>query len=133
MLTKLFVFINTTDCKSLALGMENRSIPDSSIAASAYSRGFAPRNARLNNPTSCWKLKINGSYTGEISLTIQLNQITMVTRISTQGDPKEASWVTQFWLQYLDSSSQRKRFYGKDNKLMVRGFGAISALYPHCF
>ena len=126
--SKLSMFVNTADCKSLALGMENGSIPDSSITASGYSPGFEPRNARLNNPTSCWKLKVGDGYIGEISLTIELKKVTTVTRISIQGDPTEDCWVTQFWLEYLDSN-QQKWVYKKDGKLVVRGFEVTTPTY----
>ena len=122
------MFVNTADCKSLALGMENKSITDSSITASDYSPGFEPRNARLNNPTSCWKLEFKGGYIGEIWLTVELKKVTIVTGISTQGEPTEDGRVMEFSLEYMDSS-QRTKAYNKNGKQWVRRFGATTPIY----
>ncbi|EDO45500.1 predicted protein, partial [Nematostella vectensis] len=89
------------------LGMEDGSIPDSSITASSTwgcPFGCNSYNARLNNqPVSgqhigAWVAghRKKGEY-----LQVDLGQVTWITHVAMQGRPQQnAQWVTEYSVEY---------------------------------
>ncbi|EDO33782.1 predicted protein, partial [Nematostella vectensis] len=122
--------------KSYPLGMEDGSIPDSSITASShYSASHSPYYGRLNNKAitnihwGAWAAKTNqkGEY-----LQVDLGRVTWVTHVATQGIPKETGymqWVIEYtveysltgeqWQSYQDVNGVIKVFTGNSDQTTV--------------
>ncbi|EDO30172.1 predicted protein, partial [Nematostella vectensis] len=102
------------------LGMEDGSIPDSSITASShYSASHSPYYGRLNNQAisnihgGAWAAKINKK---DEYLQVDLGRFTWVTHVATQGRPKETGymqWVTVYTVEYSLTGEQWQSYqYG---------------------
>ncbi|XP_048590442.1 lactadherin-like [Nematostella vectensis] len=122
--------------KQHPLGMEDGSIPDSSITASSQNHAnYSPYYGRLNNQAvsgkrwGSWAAKINqkGEY-----LQVDLGRVTWVTHVATQGRPKGSSyiqWVTEYtveysltgdqWQSYPDGNGVIKIFPGNSDQTTV--------------
>ncbi|XP_032227696.2 uncharacterized protein LOC5503440 [Nematostella vectensis] len=93
-----------------ALGLENKNIPDSGLTASSeWNKYFTAARARLNinkqgSLFGAWSTKTND---GSQWLQVNLGNITMVTRIATQGRQDHNQWVTSYTL----SSNLRQGHY----------------------
>lgn len=86
------------DCSApyRSLGMQNGKILDSQITASSQIINFEAFKARLYG-SSCWRSARNNS--GEF-LEVKLGQKEYVKAITTQGDPREDNWTTQFYVAF---------------------------------
>ncbi|XP_032230005.1 lactadherin [Nematostella vectensis] len=125
-----------TVCSNIThpLGMEDGSIPDSSITASSF-RGHPPYNGRLNNQAvghiGAWAAE--KAQKGEF-LQVDLSQVTWVTHVATQGRPEMTSanktmWATEYtieysltgdqWQSYQDENGVIKTFPGNSDRNTV--------------
>ncbi|EDO38052.1 predicted protein, partial [Nematostella vectensis] len=117
------------------LGMEDGSIPDSSITASStwHTPGHDSHHARLNNQPvagqhiGAWAA--TGGNKGEY-LQVDLGRVTWVTHVATQGRPTSNSqWVTEYtveyslrgdqWQSYQDENGVIKVFPGNSDQTTV--------------
>ncbi|KAK3706340.1 hypothetical protein QZH41_006604 [Actinostola sp. cb2023] len=97
-------------CNIEPLGMQSKAIPDARITASSMWDGnHAPAQGRLNykpprGKAGSWSSKHNrvGQW-----IQVDLNRVTKVTGIATQGRSDTNQWVKQYKLQY---SSDGKTF-----------------------
>ncbi|XP_031566626.1 uncharacterized protein LOC116301675 [Actinia tenebrosa] len=94
------------------LGMMTGSIHNAHITASSYhDQQTQPFYARLRMPVSSWTAKTNdvGQW-----LRVNLDRVTKVTRIATQGSFNTDQWVTSYTLEYsLDGGHYYKYWYGR--------------------
>ena len=89
-----------------ALGMEDMSILNDQITASAWALGAAPRHARLNNIKSYWSVSITDP--SEPWIKVDLLSVETVTGMKTQGGwvpGYKPEWVTQLQLQYGETEN----------------------------
>ncbi|XP_048590490.1 coagulation factor V [Nematostella vectensis] len=113
--------------KSYPLGMEDGSIPDSSITASShYSASHSPYYGRLNNQAisnihgGAWAAKINKK---DEYLQVDLGRFTWVTHVATQGRPKETGymqWVTVYTVEYSLTGEQWQSYQYGNGVIKVR-------------
>ncbi|EDO38983.1 predicted protein, partial [Nematostella vectensis] len=115
------------------LGMEDGSIPDSSItASSSFSSKHYPHYGRLNNQIvnskhyGTWGAGLNrkGEY-----LQVDLGRVTWVTHVATQGRPYYTQGVTEYtveysltgdqWQSYQDGNGVTKIFPGNSDQTTV--------------
>ncbi|XP_048576157.1 lactadherin-like [Nematostella vectensis] len=108
------------------LGMEDGSIPDSSITASStwHTPGHGSHHARLNNQPvagqhiGAWAAA--GGNKGEY-LQVDLGRVTWVTHVATQGRPTSNSqWVTEYTVEYSLRGDQWQS-YQDDVEYSLRG------------
>ncbi|XP_032240781.2 uncharacterized protein LOC5515249 isoform X2 [Nematostella vectensis] len=78
-----------------AFGIENKTIPDSSINASSVAGpGYEPAKARLNG---------NGAWCGVFStdgLYVDLGKVRKISKVGIQGHPTEEKWTSKIKLHY---------------------------------
>ncbi|KAK3706338.1 hypothetical protein QZH41_006606 [Actinostola sp. cb2023] len=97
-------------CNIEPLGMQSKAIPDARITASSMWDGnHAPAQGRLNYKPPRGKAGSWSSRHNRVGQWIQvdLNRVTKVTGIATQGRTNANQWVTKYKLQY---SSDGKTF-----------------------
>ncbi|XP_031570813.1 venom prothrombin activator oscutarin-C non-catalytic subunit-like [Actinia tenebrosa] len=96
-------------CTEQALGMESRTIPDSSItASSAWGGKDTGYKARLNNNPGHWAPSSNR--VGEW-LQVDFGRLTLVTKVATQGRPfLQASYMTSYSLSYRREDESWKSY-----------------------
>ncbi|XP_078347947.1 lactadherin-like [Oculina patagonica] len=90
------------ECQS-DLGMKNGKIPDSAItASSSYSQRYGPERARLGTMqggsyTEAWVSRYldEGQW-----IQVDLENITKITLVATQGKPKGKQWVKSYSITY---------------------------------
>ncbi|XP_032227338.1 lactadherin isoform X2 [Nematostella vectensis] len=121
--------------KTHPLGMEDGSIPDSSITASSqYSQQYAPYYGRLNNQ------RVSGIHWGAWAaktvrkaehLQVDLGRVTWITHVATQGRPigNNDQWVSEYsveyslrgdqWQSYQDGNGVTKIFPGNSDRTTV--------------
>ncbi|EDO34433.1 predicted protein, partial [Nematostella vectensis] len=116
-----------TVCSNIThpLGMEDGSIPDSSITASSF-RGHPPYNGRLNNQAvghiGAWAAE--KAQKGEF-LQVDLSQVTWVTHVATQGRPEMTSanktmWATEYTIEYSLTGDQWQSYQDENGVIKVR-------------
>ena len=103
-------------CKSaVALGMQSKAIPDSSITASTYhAKGFEPQQGRLHTRPSSGKY---GSWTPKTQragdwFQVDLGKVTKVQGVATQGRYDGNQWVKSYTLQYSNNGKSFKNYQG---------------------
>ena len=88
----------TNNC-SKALGMEDRSIPDSAITASSWLNGRYPKLGRLVSSTGYFNFKFwSAKYEMDEYLQVDLGRVLFVTKVASQGG--YSSWVKSYSLSY---------------------------------
>ncbi|XP_066921242.1 lymphocyte antigen 75-like isoform X2 [Clytia hemisphaerica] len=88
------------ECNTPA-GVENGALADENFYATSFLKTFGPEKARLNGQAGWCTNKTDGSE----SLTINLQKLMHVTRISTQGAKHNSyrqSWTLSYTLEYSD-------------------------------
>ncbi|EDO30171.1 predicted protein, partial [Nematostella vectensis] len=110
------------------LGIEDGSIPDSSITASSrFGPSYSPYYGRLNNQAvsekqfGAWAAKINqkGEY-----LQVDLGRVTLVTHVATQGRDDFPQWVTKYTVNYSLTGEQWQSYEDENGviKLFIQVF-----------
>ena len=90
------------DCNQ-PLGLQNKTIPDSAIAASSTSgKKSEPFMVRLSTNLSasnfiCWRAGHNNK---QQWLRVDLGKVRKVTSVATQGNLRAGEWVTKFSIEY---------------------------------
>lgn len=98
-----------------ALGMQDRSIPDTSITASSmWDANHGPGRARLGisrqgSKTGAWSAKANDK--GQW-IQVKLNKISKVTQFAMQGRQDYNQWVKTFTLQYSQDGGLFEDYQG---------------------
>lgn len=91
------------------LGMQSKAIPDSRITASSkWDNNHGPDRARLGtarsgHKTGAWSARSNDA--GQW-IQLDLNKVTKVTRIATQGRSDANQWVKTYLLEYSTNGVQ---------------------------
>ena len=107
----------------IQLGMQNGTIPESSItASSSLTAGDGPKNARLHLQRSNL---LNGAWRPTLNNADQWIQIDFrtekeVTVIATQGREESSLWVESYTLSY-SSDAMNYTMYEQDGVAKVRG------------
>ena len=102
-LLTVFHFIFSSEICKLALGMQNRRIPNYAItASSSWDANHAPHLGRLHFTA---RGRLQGAWSSRYNNRFQFFQVdfrkpTKVSHIATQGRQNANQWVTQYRLAY---------------------------------
>lgn len=116
MFNQCFPITPTDYCRTGALGLEDRRIPDSSLTATSSFSSSQATAGRLKN-TDEW-----GAGTNEIGqyLQVDLNGVFKLTGIATQGHFQLEYWVTSYKIAYRRSEDKDFQFYEENGVAKVR-------------
>lgn len=96
-------FLSSPAPSKLALGVEDRRIPDGSFSASSnWNRGFAPKRARLN---AVKRGRLYGAWAARRSnraqwLLVDITKLARVVGFATQGRQDYNQWVMSLRISY---------------------------------
>ncbi|EDO38589.1 predicted protein, partial [Nematostella vectensis] len=111
------------------LGMEDGSIPDSSITASShFEPSYSPYYGRLHNQAVSgkhWGAWAAGNNRKGEYLQVDLGRVTWVTHVATQGRPEgtfHVQWVAEYTVEYSLTADQWQSYQDGNSFLFLKIF-----------